>query len=42
MNRMLSKNHKIEICEINKIYLSFFDYKIHTLGNGFDTLALGS
>ena len=35
MNRIQSKNHKIRTSEINKIYLSRFDDKIHILDNGF-------
>ena len=36
MNRIQSKNHRIETCEINKISLSCFDDKIHILNNGYD------
>ena len=39
MNRIQSKNHKIEIYEINKISLSCFDEKIYTQNNGYDGLA---
>ena len=39
MNRIQSKNHKIEIYEINKISLSCFDEKIYIQNNGYDGLA---
>ena len=42
MNRIQSKNHKMEICDIRKISLFCFDDKIHILGNGFVALALSS
>ena len=41
MNRIKSKDHRIGTYEINKIYLSCFDDKIHILNNGYDGLALG-
>ena len=34
MNRIQSKNHKIEIYEINKISLSCFDEKMYIQNNG--------
>ena len=40
MNRILSKNHKIGIYEITKIFLSCFDDKMYILNNGYDGLAL--
>ena len=40
MNRIQSKDHKIGTYEINKISLSFFDYKIYIQSNGCDELAL--
>ena len=40
MNRIQSKDHKIETYEINKIYLSYFDGKIYIQNNGCDELAL--
>ena len=39
INRIQSKNHKIEIYEINKISLSCFDEKIYIQNNGYDGLA---
>ena len=39
MNRIQSKNHKIEIYEINKISWSCFDEKIYIQNNGYDGLA---
>ena len=41
INRIQSKDHKIETYEINKIYLSCFDNKIYIQNNGYDGLALG-
>ena len=41
MNRIESKNHRIGSYEINKILLSWFDDKIHSLKNRHDGLALG-
>ena len=41
MNRIQGKNHTIRNYEINKIFLSWFDYKIYILNNGYDGLALG-
>ena len=40
MSRIQSKN-KIGIYEINKIFLSYFDYKTYIQSNGHDGLALG-
>ena len=40
MNRIQSKDHRIETYEINKISLSCFDDKIYTLKNRYDGLAL--
>ena len=40
MNRIQSKDHKIETYEINKIYLSYFDSKLYIQNNGCDELAL--
>ena len=39
MNR--SKYHRVETCEINKIYLFCFDDKIYIQRTGYDGLALG-
>ena len=41
MNRIQSKDHRIETSEINRISLSCFDDKIHILNNGYDGLGLG-
>ena len=41
MNTIQSKDHKIGIYEINKIYLSCFDDKSYIQNNGCDGLALG-
>ena len=41
MKRIQSKDHKIEIYEINNIYLSYFNYKIYIQNNGCDELTLG-
>ena len=41
MNRIQSKDHRIETYEINKISLSYFDDKICIQNNGCDGLALG-
>ena len=41
VNRIQSKDHKIETYEISKISLSCFDDKIYTRNNGCDGLALG-
>ena len=35
------KDHRIAICEINKISLSCFDEKMYIQNNGYDGLALG-
>ena len=40
MNRIQSKDNRIETYEINKISLSYFDDKIYTLNNRYDGLAL--
>ena len=41
MNRIQSNDQKIRTYEINKISLSWFDYKIYIQNNGRDELALG-
>ena len=41
MNKIQSKNHKIETCKINIISLSCFDDKIYIPSNRYDGLALG-
>ena len=41
MNRIQSKDHRIETYEINKISLFCFDDKIYIQNNGWDGLALG-
>ena len=41
INGILSKDHRIETYEINKISLSSFDDKIYIQNNGYDGLALG-
>ena len=41
MNKIQSKNHRIESYEINKISLLCFVDKMHILNNGYDGLALG-
>ena len=41
MNRIQGEGHKIETCEINKIYLSCFHDRIYILNNGFDGSAIG-
>ena len=41
MNRIQSKDHRIETYEINKISLSCFDDKIYIQNSGCDVLALG-
>ena len=41
MNRIQSKNHRIETYEINKISLSWFDDKIYILNTGYDRLVIG-
>ena len=38
INKIQSKNHKIETYEINKISLSSFDDKIYALNNGYNDL----
>ena len=40
MNRIQSKNDKIETYELNKTSLLCFDDKIHILNKGYDGLAL--
>ena len=42
LNRVQSKNHKIETCKMNKISLPNFDDKIYILDNVFKALSLGS
>ena len=41
MNRIQSKDHRIETYEINKISLPCFDDNIYRQSNGYDGLALG-
>ena len=41
INRIQTKNHRIETNEINTISLSCFNDKIHILSNGYYRLALG-
>ena len=41
MNRIQSKDHRIEAYEINKILWSCFVDKIYIQNNGYDGLALG-
>ena len=41
MNIIESKNYRIGIYEINKIFQFYFDDKIHILNNGYDGLAPG-
>ena len=41
MNRIQSKDHRIETYEINKISLSCFDEKIYIQNSGYDGLAFG-
>ena len=41
MNRIQSKDHKIETYEINKIALFCFDNKTYIQNNGYDGLTLG-
>ena len=41
MNRIQSKDHRVETYEINKISLSCFDDKIYIQINGHDVLVLG-
>ena len=41
MNRIKSKDHRIETCEIKKNSLSCFYDKIYIQNNGYDTLVLG-
>ena len=44
MNRIQSKNHRIETCEIlwNQTFLSCFGGNIYILHNGYDVQAFGS
>ena len=39
MNRIQSKDYRIETSEINKISTSCFDDKIYTQNNGFERVA---
>ena len=41
INRIQSKDHRIETYQINKTSLSCFDDKIYILNNGYDGLSLG-
>ena len=41
MNRIQSKDHKIEAYESSKISLAWFDDNIYIQNNGYDGLALG-
>ena len=41
INRIQSKDHRIETFEIHKISLPCFDDKIYIQNNGYDGLALG-
>ena len=41
MNRIESKDYRIETYEINKISLAWFDIKVNILNNGYDELTLG-
>ena len=41
MNRIQSKDHRIETYEINKISLPCFDDNIYRQNNGYDGLVLG-
>ena len=41
LNRFLSKNHKIGMYEINKMYLLCFNNKMYIPNNGYDGLARG-
>ena len=41
MNRIQSKNHRIETYEINKVSLSCSDDKLPILNSNYDRLALG-
>ena len=41
INRILSKEHRMGACKINKISLSCFDDKTYIKDNGHDGLALG-
>ena len=41
MNGIQSKDHRMEIYEINNISLSYFGDKIYIQNNGYDRLALG-
>ena len=40
MNGIQSNNHRIGTYEINRIFLSWFDDKIHILKHGCDKLVL--
>ena len=41
MNKIQSKNHRIETYEINKVSLSCFDEKIFIINNGYHELVVG-
>ena len=41
LNRIQSKDHRIETYEVNKIWLSYFDGKVYIQNNGYDGSALG-
>ena len=41
MNRIQSKDQRIQTYEINKIWFSCFDDKIYIQNNGYDGLAFG-
>ena len=41
INRILSKEHRMGACKINKISLPCFDDKTYIKDNGYDGLALG-
>ena len=40
MNKIQSKNHKIETYKINEIFLSCLDDKIYILNNGYNGLGV--
>ena len=41
LNRIESKDHRIETCEVDKTWLSYFDDKAYIQNNGYDGSALG-